>query len=181
MDSFKSEAVDRLIEQLELLPHPEGGLYREIHRSNVFVEHPLLGKRPSATIIYYLLKAGEHSAWHRIRSEEIWQYLGGDPLSLESLSADLSSTSHTRLASPEQGGKAVKVIQEGEWQAARTEGHFSLVLCTVTPGFEFQDLEFLDSAHPLLASLPGHLHERIRPFIRTHTNLGQANSKLAGS
>ena len=166
MNERPGDPSERLIEQLGLLPHPEGGVFREIFRSTSLVDHPVLGKRPSATVIYYLLRAGEKSAWHRIRSEEIWQHLAGDPLSLESLSPDLSLLAHTRLTTPEQGGESVKVIQGGEWQAARTEGQYSLVTCTVAPGFEFRDLEFLDSGDPRLSSLPGHLMNRIFPFIR---------------
>lgn len=160
------DPAEILIERLGLLPHPEGGVYREIFRSTSLVEHPVLGKRPSATIIYYLLRAGEKSAWHRIRSEEIWQYLAGAPLSLESLSPDLSDLARTRLNAPDQDGESVKVIPGGEWQAARTEGRFTLVLCTVAPGFEFRDLEFLDSGHPLIASLPEELQIRISSFLR---------------
>ncbi|MHB8421471.1 MAG: cupin domain-containing protein [Leptospirales bacterium] len=166
MDKDTNKSLESIIERLELIPHPEGGLYREIHRSSVSLEHPVLGKRAFVTIIYYLLREGETSVWHRIRSDEIWQYLGGDPLSLECLSSDLSTMTHTRLASSEQGGIGVKVIHGGDWQAARTEGRYSLVLCTVTPGFEFQDLEFLDPDDRLLSSLPDQLHQKMLPFIR---------------
>ncbi|MHB1285884.1 MAG: cupin domain-containing protein [Leptospirales bacterium] len=160
------DPAEILIDRLGLLPHPEGGVYREIFRSTSLVDHPILGKRPSATVIYYLLRAGEKSAWHKIRSEEIWQHLAGGPLSLESLSPDLSHHARTTLSATDQGGASVKVIQGGEWQAARTEGQFTLVLCTVAPGFEFRDLEFLDSGHPLIASLPDDLQIQISRFLR---------------
>lgn len=155
------------IEKLGLVPHPEGGSYREIHRSVDRVCHPSLGDRPASTLIYYLLREGEWSAWHRIRPEEIWIHIAGAPLALEWGSPDFRSTGRVRLGSPEQTGTGmVHPVPPGFWQAARPEPPFSLVMCLVAPGFSFQDLELLTPSHPVLQDLTPAALNRIAPLMR---------------
>jgi len=132
-----SEA-DRLIELLDLKPHPEGGHFRETFRdcgpapadrdSNV--------GRSFSTAIYFLLKAGEVSRWHRVDAAEIWHFYRGAPL-------ELSIGKQIRLlgANIDEAQVPQIVVPAGEWQAARSLGDYTLVGCTVAPGFEFDRFE----------------------------------------
>lgn len=156
-----------LIERLGLLPHPEGGFYREFHRSRSLVRDPGLGERPASTIIHYLLRDGEWSAWHRIRTEEIWIHAGGAPLVLEWASLDFRSTGRVRLGPPGHPDAATfHSVPPNVWQAARPESPFSLAICVVAPGFSFEDLEFLAPSHPALAAIPESARSRIAPLLR---------------
>ncbi|MEM1055639.1 MAG: cupin domain-containing protein [Bacteroidota bacterium] len=152
-----------LIETLGLAPHPEGGHYREVFRSSAEVD-PADGRpaRSALTTIYFLLAGGEHSRWHRVASDEVWHLLEGDPLDLL-VSTDAFSTVETvRLGSVGEGARPVHVVPAGAWQAARTTGAYSLVGCTVGPGFDFADFELID-AHPDLAEM-ARQHADAAPF-----------------
>ncbi|WP_311134704.1 cupin domain-containing protein [Synechococcus sp. CS-1328] len=142
----------RLIRQLELQPHPEGGWYRELHRSAVGVVRQDDGQpRAGLTLIAFLLQAGESSRWHRVRqADELWYHGGGAPLDLLRLPPQGGSTEHLRLgrldaADPQQ--QPVQLIPADWWQAARSMGDWSLSYCSVGPGFDFADFN-------LLADLP---------------------------
>lgn len=117
-----------LIRNLNLMPHPEGGYYRELYRSLALVE-PVdgRGRHAALTTIYFLLPAGAKSRWHRVRSDEIWHYYEGAPL--ERIVLD--------------GGVPGHCVPSDYWQAARSTGAYTLVGCTVGPGFEFADFEML--------------------------------------
>jgi hypothetical protein len=153
-----------LIERLALVPHPEGGYYREIFRSTATVA-PADGRghRAALTCIWFLLVAGQHSRWHRISSDEVWVHQDGGPLELLRAEATGGPVQRIELTSAATGGDAVAVIPAGVWQAARPLADFSLVGCTVGPGFDFADFSFLaddaDAAdafrgrHPLYADL----------------------------
>lgn len=159
--------IAALIESLGLLPHPEGGFYREIHRSQVQVRDTVLGERPASTFIHYLLKDGEWSAWHRIRTEEVWIHAGGAPLVLEWASPDFRSTGQVRLGPAGLPGVAtIHSVPPNVWQAARPESPFALAICVVAPGFSFEDLEFLAPSNPLLEGLPESVQARIAPLLR---------------
>ncbi|HYC88168.1 MAG TPA: cupin domain-containing protein [Thermoanaerobaculia bacterium] len=124
--------AQQLIEQLQLTPHPEGGWYRQVYKSNERVtRHADGADRSALTTIYFLLVEGTHSAWHRVSSDEVWHFYEGDALEL------LTRDSVTRLDSDHR----VHVIRANEWQAARPLGAYVLVGCTVGPGFEFEDFE----------------------------------------
>lgn len=132
------------IASLQLAEHPEGGWYREIFRS----DHGVVpadgrGERSALSVILFLLAAGERSRWHTLRSDEQWTHLDGD--SLELWTADLESARRERhaLGRSDQEGRATFVVRAGAWQAARTLGTYSLVTCTVGPGFAFEDFRFL--------------------------------------
>jgi uncharacterized protein len=124
-----------LIDLLDLAPHPEGGWYRETWRSP-----PYADGRSAGTAIYYLLEAGQLSAWHRVDADETWHFYGGEPLELSVrdgqqtkrlvLGNDLAAQERPQL-----------VVPAGVWQAARPLGAFSLVGCTVAPGFTFEGFE----------------------------------------
>lgn len=124
-----------VIRLLDLEPHPEGGFYRETFRDAH--EH---GGRARSTAIYYLLRAGEISRWHRIDAVEIWHWYAGDPLELTIRESD---GLRTRVLGPRlsEGHVPQIVVPAQCWQSARCLGAYSLVGCTVAPGFEFAGFE----------------------------------------
>lgn len=122
--------ADETIAALGLAPHPEGGHYRETFR-----HVPPGGGRGAMTAIYYLLKAGERSHWHRVDAAEIWHWYAGSPLALymperNILGPDLAAGQRPQLTVPAH-----------EWQSAESLGDFTLVGCTVGPAFEFAGFE----------------------------------------
>jgi predicted cupin superfamily sugar epimerase len=130
-------AAEEVIRILELVPHPEGGFYRETFR-----DRPQDGGRGASTAIYYLLRAGEISAWHRVTdAAEVWHYYAGGALDL-TLSADGRETSVHRLGTDLGAGERPQVtVPAGVWQTARCLGGWILVGCTVAPAFEFRSFE----------------------------------------
>ena len=125
-----------LIETLDLQPHPEGGWYKETWRADAAP-----GERATGTAIYYLLEADQFSHWHRVDAAEIWLWHAGAPLAL-TLSAD-GHDAETRVLGTEfaQNQRPQIVIPPNWWQTAASLGRFTLVSCTVSPGFEFDGFE----------------------------------------
>lgn len=115
-----------------MLPHPEGGFYREMFRSPVPVTLPDGRVRSASTAILYLLPADEWSAWHRVMADEVWHHYEGAPLRLYRLGQD------DVVLNREQ---PQAVVGAGTWQAAEPAGGAVLCGCTVAPGFEFEDFE----------------------------------------
>jgi predicted cupin superfamily sugar epimerase len=160
MDSRASHLIDAL----GLEPHPEGGYYRQLYRSPSIVQtddgRPV---RRALTTIYFLLPADECSRWHVVASDEVWHFYEGAPLEL--FVADSKMTRVVReVLGPASGETApVRVVPAHYWQAARSIGAYTLVGCTVGPGFEFSDftllrdrppdVERLRSLYPALAHL----------------------------
>ena len=144
-DTAVDARASHLIEQLRLAPHPEGGYYRQIYRSETMVQ-PADGRpvRPSLTTIYFLLAAGDVSRWHRVASDEVWHYYEGDALELFDADGDLAEITRHVLGRVDGRRAPVRVIAAGRWQAARSIGAYTLVGCTVGPGFDFADFEMLD-------------------------------------
>jgi hypothetical protein len=136
--------VRTLIDKLALEPHPEGGTFREIHRASERVQTSR-GVRSAITAIYYLLERNQVSRWHVVQSDEIWHFYEGSPLEL--LGYDPTKRALTRhvLGNTTHDHERVAVIRSGVWQAARSLGDFSLVGCSVGPGFEFEDFGFVAS------------------------------------
>ena len=129
------ERAQQLIDSLQLQPHPEGGWYRLVYKSADRVTRQSDGADRSAlTTIYFLLVEGTSSAWHRVDSDEVWHFYEGDPLELS------MKTTSTILDAINR----VHVIPAREWQSARPLGAYTLVGCTVGPGFEFEDFEMND-------------------------------------
>ncbi|MEO0702697.1 MAG: cupin domain-containing protein [Pseudomonadota bacterium] len=127
--------ADEIIAQLGLTPHPEGGHYRQ-----TWVEDPADG-RPAGTAIYFLLKADERSHWHRVDATEIWHYYAGAPLILSLAETETGpATDHTLTPDLTQGAPQL-IVPKRHWQAARTTGDYTLVGCTVSPGFRFEGFE----------------------------------------
>ena len=128
--------AEEIIAQLGLQPHPEGGHFRETWRADA-----MDGERAAGTAIYFLLKAGEVSHWHRVDAAEIWHHYAGAPLELSiadeggkpeicTLGPDLAGGQHPQL-----------IVPPNAWQSARSLGDWTLVGCTVSPGFEFEKFE----------------------------------------
>jgi len=126
----------RIIETLGLQPHPEGGWYVETLR-----DPDPQGGRDRSTAIYYLLAKGERSHWHRVDAVEIWHWHAGAPLEL-SLSHDDETIEVMRVGPNIVGGERPQgVVPQGVWQSARSTGAWTLVGCTVAPGFHFDGFE----------------------------------------
>tara|TARA_R110002051_G_scaffold79451_3_gene143260 strand:+ start:5707 stop:6126 length:420 start_codon:yes stop_codon:yes gene_type:complete len=123
--------ADEIIAQLNLAPHPEGGYYRQTW----VAENQ---GRPTGTCIYFLLKDGESSHWHHVDAVEIWHYYAGAPLIL-SLSATDVGPATDHILGPALALDQIPqlIVPAGHWQAARTTGEWTLVGCTVSPGFDF--------------------------------------------
>lgn len=129
-------SADQIIAQLDLTPHPEGGYFKETFRDPQNVDGRSVG-----TAIFFLLKAGEVSRWHKVDATEIWHFYGGSPLKLGL--ADQGHASETLILGNalEQGELPQHVIPAGWWQQAQSLGEWTLVGCTVSPGFEFSSFE----------------------------------------
>jgi predicted cupin superfamily sugar epimerase len=136
----RSERATELIASLGLAEHPEGGYYSEVYRSPASVK-PGDGRspRPALTSIYFLLVADAVSRWHRVHSDEIWHFYEGAPLELWIATAEANRAEPHRLGPFAPGQRPTLAVPAGWWQAARTTGSYTLVGCTVAPGFEFQD------------------------------------------
>lgn len=140
LPSMDARAAE-LIRELGLQPHPEGGFFREVFRSPHRVQ-PLDGRteRAALTTIHFLLPRGAHSRWHRVGSDEVWHFVEGAPLVLTWVE-DGDTVREVMLSSGAPGAEPVAVVPSGCWQTARSLGAFSLVGCTVGPGFDFADFE----------------------------------------
>jgi len=154
--------ADEIIRLLALAPHVEGGFYRQTFRAaDLPVPLPARGVRAASTAIYYLLRQGDFSAFHRVRSDEVWHHYAGAPLELHLLEPG----GHTVLAlgtELSRGERPQAVVLAGVLQAARLAPDvsrriedFALVGCTVAPGFDFADFA-VPSRAELLALFPSH-------------------------
>lgn len=158
--------VEELIRGLGLVPHPEGGFYKEMYRAALKVETPR-GTRSASTAIYYLLTQDTFAAWHRVTSDEVWHSYEGAPLALYLVGADGRLQTVMLGRDVTKGEQPQFVVPAGVLQAAESVGAYSLVGCTVAPGFDFADWEMptpesLVSEHPLHAELMRRL-SRTRP------------------
>ncbi len=156
--------AETIIRTYGLTPHPEGGWYREFHSSGrVFEGLPgYPGPRPAVTAIWFCLRRGEFSSFHRIRSEEVWIHLSGGPLELILLAP--GKANRKTIASVEDGGPPGTVIPPDTFQAARPLGDYCFVSCIVAPGFDFGDFE-LASREELAKANPGEA-DTIRSLTR---------------
>lgn len=127
--------AEEIISLLDLKPHPEGGYYRETFRDPREVDGRSVG-----TAIYFLLTAGEGSHWHAVDAAELWHFYEGAPLELE-IALDTVRRKVTLGGDIKAGQRPQAVVPTGAWQAARTTGDWSLVGCTVAPGFDFAGFE----------------------------------------
>ena len=174
-----------LVERLSLLPHPEGGWYREIYRSRERVQ-TRRGLRSALTTIHYLLERQQLSRWHVVESDEVWHFYAGAPLELLEYDPGTRRLARHVLGEVHGGNESVAVIPTGCWQAARSlgdwsrgtgaaaavtspagsgdvpSGEYSLVGCTVGPGFEFEDFRFVAA----LAEHAAHFVGELAPFAQ---------------
>jgi hypothetical protein len=141
--------ADDIIEQLALLPHPEGGHYRRVYESTRRMGSTAPGNshsgddadRPLMTSIYFLLKEGEISHWHRIDADELWHYYAGAPLELRTGRPGRAMTARRLGTNFEIGELPQLLVPAGSWQSARSMGSYTLIGATVAPGFSFEGFE----------------------------------------
>ncbi|MCC7319381.1 MAG: cupin domain-containing protein [Rubellimicrobium sp.] len=127
--------AEEIIATLGLARHPEGGWYRETWVAQN-------AGRPSGSCIYFLLPAGECSHWHRVDADEIWIHNAGAPVILAS-AGDAAGPATERILGPDlkAGARPQALVPAGHWQTARSTGDWSLVTCTVSPGFRFEGFD----------------------------------------
>jgi hypothetical protein len=146
--------VDYWVNHLDLLPHPEGGFYKEMYRSEKVIpanmmEEGLKGSRSLSTGIYFLITKGNFSAFHRIKSDEIWHFYYGDPLVVHVIERNGAYHKLSIGLDLELGQTPQAVVPAGAWFASESSGDYSLVGCTVSPGFDFEDFELAKKGHLL--------------------------------
>lgn len=143
--------AEDLIEILQLTPHPEGGAFRETYRSTISAKTE--PERSVCTAIYFLLRQNESSEWHRVKSDELYHFYGGGPLEL-SLISPAGERSKVVLGMNFAKGERPQILVPSDyWQSAKTLGTFTLIGCTVSPGFDFADFE-ISNAEKLTAQFP---------------------------
>ncbi len=132
--------ADQIVRLLDLEPHPEGGRFRETFRDTATVASGADTARAASTAIYFLLRAGEVSRWHRVDAAEMWHWYAGAPLALTL--ADAGGRRDIRLGADLAAGERPQaVVPAGAWQQAASLGDWTLVGCTVAPGFQFAGFE----------------------------------------
>jgi uncharacterized protein len=154
--------LDKIIQNLKLKPHPEGGFFRETYRSAGQINQDNLdsrykGKRNYSTCIYFLLTSEAFSAFHRIRQDEIWHFYDGSPIKLHMISPD-GEYSETVIGHDIDKGQVPQfIVPGGSWFAATVinKNDYSLLGCTVSPGFDFLDFE-LPYRNELILKYPQH-------------------------
>ena len=145
------------IKGLNLLSHPEGGYFKENYRSTIKISiKELKEKRDLMTSIYFLLTSSNFSAFHRIKSDELWHFHDGDPLVVHSINKRGELQSRVLGKKISDGHQLQFVVNAGDWFASEVleGGDYSLVGCTVAPGFDFTDFELADSK--LQMQFPNH-------------------------
>lgn len=144
--------VAQIVNRNGLKPHPEGGFFKETYRSTtkVAVELPdgSLNVRTASTAIMFLISNTNVSRLHRIKSDEIWHFYGGSALIVVELDTETLELKSTLIGADFLNGESVQyTVPAGKWFGCYTDGPYSLVGCTVAPGFEFEDFELASSAH----------------------------------
>ena len=130
-----------IIRMLDLKPHPEGGHFRETFRDENTIATDDGGARAASTAIYFLLAHGEVSHWHRVDAVEIWHWHAGAPLQLSIAPPDGTITDLIVGSDLVEGERPQGIVPPGYWQSARSLGAWTLVSCTVAPGFLFEKFE----------------------------------------
>ncbi len=136
--SASSLTAAEVVRLLGLVPHPEGGHFRETFRDQSRID----GGRAASTAMYFLLARGERSHWHRIDAIEVWHFYAGAPLLLETAASEAPAVTRVTLGPDLAAGQHPQaIVAAGAWQAAESLGAWTLVGCTVAPGFEFERFE----------------------------------------
>ena len=143
--------INRIVTQLGLEAHPEGGFFKETYRSQGKIRSTALpiayqGDRNYATCIYFLLTSDNFSAFHKIKQDEVWHFYAGSPISIHVISKEGTYEKHTIGADLENGLLPQLVVQGGDWFASEVEepATYALAGCTVSPGFDFADFDLAD-------------------------------------
>jgi len=153
------------VENLDLLPHPEGGFYKEVYRSKEsFQPRNFEGERNYSTSIYFLLEKENVSHFHRIKSDEIWYYHDGDALSVFVIHKNGELEELKIGPNPDHGEVLQVVVPAGTIFGSKSSGAYSLVSCMVSPGFDFKDFELFKTAQ-LLEEYPSH-HQIIKELSK---------------
>lgn len=154
--------IEELVHKLDLLPHPEGGFYKETYRSDGVIPQKELGDefsgpRNYCTGIYFLLTEGNFSAFHKINQDEMWHFYEGDPLRVHMIDRTGTYTFQDIGLDLDAGQLPQCTVPAGVWFASEVAnaGNYSLVGCTVSPGFDFDDFE-LPSRSKLIGLFPDH-------------------------
>ncbi|GAA0372760.1 cupin domain-containing protein [Bowmanella denitrificans] len=156
-----SPSKEQLISQFALKPHPEGGYYAEVYRSAQSLNSPVHGQpRPSLTHIYFLLGQGDVSRFHRVAHDEVWNHYAGAPLRL----IDLHNQQIQELRLGPDEPHFAQVIEGGHYQAAESLGEYSLMGCSVAPGFDFADFNFIQ-ADSALSNFIHNQHPELLRFL----------------
>jgi len=155
-----THSIEHIISELKLEPHPEGGYFKETYRSSGKINEDSLeasyeGKRNYATCIYFLLTSDNFSALHRIKQDEIWHFYDGSPIRLHMISELGAHSVHIIGRDLSKGESPQFIVPGGYWFAAEVieKNRYSLVGCTVSPGFSFKDFE-LKTRKELLKLFP---------------------------
>ena len=153
--------AEQFIDHLQLLPHPEGGFYKETYRSASVIPkgtiQPFTEERNVSTAIYFLLPSGHISALHKILSDELWFFHCGTSLLIHSFDKENGVKTHRLGFDIEKGDMPCRMISAHSWFGAEVEAEnsYSLVSCTVAPGFDFNDFE-LGKREILIKEFPDH-------------------------
>ncbi len=131
--------ADEIIARFALAPHPEGGWFRQTWQADAAP-----GARPAGTAILFLLRAGEASHWHRVDAAEIWHFHAGAPLALRIAATAAGPAEMHVLGDAAQGHAPQAIVPPDHWQAACSTGDWSLMGCTVSPGFRFEGFELAE-------------------------------------
>ncbi|UOQ71049.1 cupin domain-containing protein [Hymenobacter cellulosilyticus] len=160
-------SAQTIIDTLQLLPHPEGGYYKETYRAATSITTETGASRNVSTAIHYLLADADKSHFHRIQSDELWFFHQGQALEIVFIQ-DKQLVTITLGNAIERGEVPQAMIPANVWFGARVKGEagFALVSCTVAPGFDFQDFE-LGRREALLQEYP-HLRAAIEQFTRSN-------------
>lgn len=157
-----NEQISTIVKELDLLPHPEGGYYKETYRSDVQIKQAHLpekfnGDRNYATAIYFLLTSDNFSAFHRIKQDELWHFYSGSPLYVHVIDKVGNYKRHEVGLELQKGQRPQLLVEKGCWFASsvKESNNYSLVGCTVSPGFDFEDFELAKRAE-LVKEYPQH-------------------------
>lgn len=158
--------IQRLVDQLQLQPHIEGGFYRETYRSKESINNAQEQERQLSTLIYFLLPSGRYSKFHKIASDEIWLYHQGAPVAIHLLLEDGTHKIEVLGQDIDNGQQLQVIIPAGTLFGAEVVGQntFALSACMVSPGFDFADFQLLEKDEliemfPQHASIIKHIHQ----------------------
>ncbi len=160
--SLMAQSAQYWIDKLNLIPHPEGGYYRETYRAELSIAQEALpaqftGPRLVSTAIYFLLDDKNFSAFHRLRSDELWHFYAGSPITVHVIEPDGGYIEIKLGSDPDAGEVFQAAVKAGRWFASQLRDHssFALAGCTVAPGFDFADFE-LGKRSDLIRFYPQH-------------------------